>query len=555
MFRRSRLFFVSSFSFVIAGLITACVATPATAQEKNPFVPDKYRFPDEPEDLDLLESDEKRAYREAKNKIKANVDADEDNVENYLQGSGSLGSTNIKEFIEGYVFGNMMALEDSEDLELLNSLSKRRDDFIDDYVDAANPGPRAQLIDQITIPKMREIAEDAKFHPAVRHNAVMIIGRLDTRSGDRAADVLPTPSANAANYLKQLAGDDTKEDYLRVAALAGIQRHLLVRSKPDVYQTLIDIVKKSEDSKDLEYWLKRRAVQCLGLLKEAGPDAEVVSEMRKILKDETARTWLKFDAINTLAQLDFASVTPAQAAGMSYEIAEFAANDFVDTAEQLLETRDHLIWANAIYSDKDLEQEGTNEANKNAQGRGGDTLGFGGMGGGGDAGNDDQGSGGKDDGGGRPADQEDDTPKVELANYHLNSARRRAKIIANRVLTAHRENFASALQGKEKEFASSTLAPALTQLIEDTDVGIINLDEEEDDLGAGIDEPNQEMSNTEIMAKALQDASKVILADLPGAKKAEDAASGKAGEEADATAPAANQNQTGDSEQPPFGGN
>ena len=279
------------------------------------------------------EADKKAIYSRNRN-AKQKVSEDENTVEAILEsGSGSIDDPVVKKLMNGYVFAEMTQF--SEDR--IANLGEMRTEFLKDYLGRqVTGGRRVQFINSVAIPALqkiitgRDLTENANrnYHPAVRLNAVYLLGLLDSQAVDRLANPRkdPIPSATA---LDQLIAIYESEDaakfppYVKVAALAGIQRHVEINGVIPGQITDANLRKiatqatglltaanpegQSESDAQLTYWLKRRSMQMLGLLK----NANALDTILGVMQSDESNRWLKYDALEAIGALDL-SATPAE---------------------------------------------------------------------------------------------------------------------------------------------------------------------------------------------------------------------------------------------------
>jgi hypothetical protein len=186
-----------------------------------------------------------------------------------------------------------------EDLE---QLPKRRFDLFKLYIlTCKNSENHKQLID-LTLAMMQQIVTN-NFHPIVRYNAMIIIGELNEQEAFRvgANPLLPEPYAAALNFMVDRIDDAKTPDPVRVAALIGILRHLEwepFRAKDNPIPagtrgTLITSLVRLAELKTPpagrtaagHEWLRRRAIEALGLASVTTALPNVVDTFEKILKD------------------------------------------------------------------------------------------------------------------------------------------------------------------------------------------------------------------------------------------------------------------------------
>lgn len=162
----------------------------------------------------------------------------------------------------------------------------------------------------LTLDTMQKIV-NGNFHPAVRYNALLVIGRLD---GSRPVIPLtvPQPSSAALEFMVGQLGEAGQNDALRLAAWIGILRHVSL----DRHNGLIDNTAKERirahgvqllgqreppAGRNLEghVWLQRRAIEVLGVL-GADPNKQGLNAIAPYIQDETSFMSLRLTAARSL---------------------------------------------------------------------------------------------------------------------------------------------------------------------------------------------------------------------------------------------------------------
>jgi hypothetical protein len=205
-----------------------------------------------------------------------------------------------------------------EDLE---QLPKRRFDLFKLYIlQVKNSENHKKLVD-LTLAMMQQIVMN-NFHPLVRYNAMLIIGDLNEQEVLRVGGTptLPEPYSAALNFIVERVEDPRTSDPVRVAALIGLVRHLEWEPfrKPEnpipaPTRTLLvnALVKLAEmktppegRSAEGQLWMRRRAVECLGLAGAVTATPNIIAPVEKVLKDNTEPLNLRFVAADALGQMN-----------------------------------------------------------------------------------------------------------------------------------------------------------------------------------------------------------------------------------------------------------
>ena len=334
-----------------------------------------------------------------------------------------------------YINGYMFPLLTQTDELSLSRLGAGREFFLKNFVIGKARDSRARVIENYILPQCKNILAK-NFHPAVRMNAIVMLGLLN--NAEAKSGQAPVLTGSAFPIMKSVLTGDSFPDYLKVGALAGIQRHIEVSNfgasnqvstsnQNEISTYCLAVLKdgqKGQDkwSSDIDYWMKRRSVQILGAIGE--PTPEVLDIMLTILKTEPAEGqrdnfWVRSDALVAMGSFEAAKIASGKIAEVMDGVTGFTAVALRKEADFLTTTVDDLVRSNILFADKDLVADPTRGKKKGgrAAGRG---AGIGGDGGGGGF-------------GGRSTDDEDedDEPTVELPNFQLNASRQRIKIVLN----------------------------------------------------------------------------------------------------------------------------
>ena len=512
----SLLMFGTMFLAIIVSF-TFCSTVDGQQYNSSPVNPDYEMESDAPQLVDgvyePLEESEKRDIRSRNKPARDKISKSEKAVDQILQGSGNLDSPVVNEFFNEYLFAKMTQSSEAN----ISTLGEQRTAFFKDFLSKKTTGgKRAQFIGSVVIPSMQQIInnqaltrdEKKNYHPAVRMNAVYILANLDSQPSDRISKRNPIPSADALKVLMTTFEGADFPANIKVAAMSGIQRHVeidsatgtmdpAIRTKVAAQANSILADKASGQDKweaEINYWLKRRSIQTLGLL----GNAESLDTALNVLKSDEASQWLRLDALQTIGSLNMENVAEEKMASTSLAIADFLAGQLGNEAAQIDKARKKLIDDNMLFQDLDLEKDGTDyesDTNKPDGGRGGMD---GGMGGGlGGA----PGFGG---GGRGPARNAVKLPTVELPNYQINQSRRRIKAIAFTGSSVLTENKGLNSQADEKvaKFVGNVVAE-LNALIEKSNIGLVDANPrrssreperiEEEELAKGITKRLEEM--------------------------------------------------------------
>lgn len=439
-------------------------APPADQPVLSTTINPKYVMPELKDSDDRDTSRQKRLQASAVRKVITNNKATV--IDSLRKGDTSNGPL-LDEFLNGYIFAEMGQNETAT----LSQLGELRRNFIRSYLsDKVPPAARKVVIEQYALPKMVEFM-DGNYHKGVRMNAVVLTGLLNDREGDSRN--VPVPSKAAFSQLSKVFTDAQYPSYLKVGALAGLQRHFTTNRRlatsqisaaelAPIASQCVAIIQDKADGQDtwpesLNYWLKRRSTQVLGAIGDTGPDNANAKAISVNLYNEDNPNLIRFDSLVALSKMKF---DPAMAPEVGTKVIEFVAHFLENEAKNLNHGVDDLITINLLYEDKDLILEGsaTRTADRNAPNAG---MGFG----------DDDGSAG---GGAK----DDDGPSVNLPVYQLNDSRKRVKAVVFTALQFFENDRNEGLvqivaDDKKANFRSAM--EILNRLITESDVGIVDL--------------------------------------------------------------------------------
>jgi hypothetical protein len=392
----------------------------APAYETIPFAAE-FQLPDE-SGLNPNDRDEVEKIKEARKQVEDKRGASLDLAKSAAAGRGNLGA--IDTWINGFVIPQMSQSDDAT----LTRLGDIRQNFYRTFLgDSANGNARNRVI-ELLVPGLKRIAE-GNFHPACRVNAVYFIGRLNSQEGSRGT-AAPVPYADALDYLMGIARTDTNPEYLRVAAMSGIERHASIRGPDPVRpmdagkvvelnELVISLFSQTPSDKlsaEAIHWFKRRGIAVIGFLGAPGDNGRYARALRDIIANRSEKMLVRTDALLAYSRLKF----PDAAAANVSEIAELAGQLVVEAGDaELLYMEEQL---NNIEFVADMF--GLDAASAGDSSRGG--VDKGGGGGGGTSGTGEEGGDG---GGGAGAMGKSDPkrPPEIIPSYHRELVKRRFK--------------------------------------------------------------------------------------------------------------------------------
>jgi hypothetical protein len=200
-------------------------------------------------------------------------------------------------------------------LDNLDKLAAWRQNLRKRYFRDMKPSePVLAYLNEITLASMIKIANDTGFHPAVRHNAMLVIGELNKTEPVAGAAPKPAVPLDAALTAKggllDSAEDATMHPAVRAAALVGILTHAETKLPPGTEATIqtkmVSILKeKPTDTLPSEAlgWLKTRAADVCGTLGTVGAGNAVVTELSNTLNNPKNSVSVRCAAANALGKL------------------------------------------------------------------------------------------------------------------------------------------------------------------------------------------------------------------------------------------------------------
>ncbi len=431
-----------------------------------------------------LSDAEKKSIVDANRGAETAINEDKKAVLKTLESGNGLIDELVKRFFAGYIFAEMT--QTSHDT--ISRLGTMRNEFLSNYLSRKVTGTtRQKFIDEVVMPAMRSIHANGEYHPAVRLNAVYVIGMIDSQAANRTGSLMTIASPAAFAELKQLFTAVDSPAFLKVGALAGLERHVridaivgnqITENEKQKLTTELSAVliggapgQQTWES-EIDYWLKRRSVQILGMM----GSASALEPMLTILKSPDAEIWLQFDAMQAIGRLDLKNVTKPKIKETSIVITQFLVSNLENESQSIRSSLDDLVYSNMLFADTDLELTGTPWGDDKSIMPGGGL-----MGGGADF--EDFGPGAMDfpDPRGRPGIPgiQGETRKIiDLPTYELNSIRRRVKALAfmgRTVLKSDNRGLHTLADAETGTFIDGVVSE-LSRLLERSNVGITNLD-------------------------------------------------------------------------------
>jgi hypothetical protein len=190
------------------------------------------------------------------------------------------------EYFTGYYFPAMT----QPDPDALADLGESRFNLCGNYLWRTGNEQLQQDLTAIAFTAARKIVVDSKYHPAVRYNAVLILGQLDKQyaieTGANRRPPAPLPEATALLTKIIAAAEDRRiPPTLTLGALVGLERHAKYRdalppeSLEAVTAAVLKLVNQEKPIQEMERaafdWLRLRGAGVLAQLGAVGPNNEV----------------------------------------------------------------------------------------------------------------------------------------------------------------------------------------------------------------------------------------------------------------------------------------
>jgi hypothetical protein len=265
-------------------------------------------------------------------------------INDIVQGRRSLDGNEaaMEQWFGGYIFARMTQFDK------LGELDKMRIDFFKrylvnvQYTASRNNVATHDYLVGLTLQKMQEIAE-GNYHPAVRFNAMLTIGRLNSVEAfdpTTGARVVPLPSRQALGYLVNQLQVPNQMDALQLAAWIGILRHttldrhhspqnqIPVEGKDIIRGLATGLIQQQDPppgrSPQGHTWLQRRGIDVLAML-GTDPDAQILSAIEAFAADDNSPMSLRLTAARSLANFKYDAQTTIAAIPAAYTLGSLAA--------------------------------------------------------------------------------------------------------------------------------------------------------------------------------------------------------------------------------------
>lgn len=221
-------------------------------------------------------------------------------------------------------------------------LPDRRKELVKDLqtVFSRSPEVHKQLSD-MTLSFCRNLANPARnFHPAVRYNAMLIIGELN-RKEPTATQSVPDPLPAGLAVLLEELKNPAQIDAVRLAALIGIQRHVQLdlarpaadkmsrEEKSEIYQQMLGMLTMDHPagrSKEGHEWMQRRAIETLVQMGILDDSNAAFAAVEGFLDDPKRGMALRIAAAKALKSIDAKSRATINPTMLAYRLSVLAGD-------------------------------------------------------------------------------------------------------------------------------------------------------------------------------------------------------------------------------------
>ena len=223
----------------------------------------------------------------------------------------------------------------------LGKLAEKRRALLDDLRLARTKQVHDRLLHDLVFYYMKGFVQTQKykFHPAVRVNAMLIIGELNRTEASlqqRYADPLP----EALDFMLAEFQNPAQSDAVRVAAQIGILRHATYdRARPPaqristatrsaIVREMLAVVKAKDPpagrSREGHHWIQQRGIEILAALGAVGPVEEVNRAIEEMVTDQKAPMSLRCTAASALIHVETQQKTSIDPADLALKLGALA---------------------------------------------------------------------------------------------------------------------------------------------------------------------------------------------------------------------------------------
>lgn len=211
-------------------------------------------------------------------------------AETAMRGAAGLGAAekDVDTYLKKVYFAQMTQYTDTA----LAELGPARERIFKQLIPQAGNAATQQYLIDLTFNVARVLARD-NYHPAVRYNAVLMLGDLDQQLGNP-----PVPHAKATAELLELIEQDQFNkipvpESVKLGALVGLERHTRYGIDPALKDRLTKTMLKvmasptpADVDKDVHDWVRSSAALVLANQYKDGPTKEVQAALTALIADK-----------------------------------------------------------------------------------------------------------------------------------------------------------------------------------------------------------------------------------------------------------------------------
>ena len=178
----------------------------------------------------------------------------------------------------------------------------------------------SHIVDQIAIPQMTAFLQE-NYHPAVKYNAMLIIGQLNSQVViTNEGRSVPAPLPAALTYIVDAIKSGTETDAILLASWIGVLRHVrlnrlnqqiagsdVVTIAGEAMKLLNQATPPANRSAGGQVWLQRRAIDVLAMIGQ--DDQKILPKIISIMQDEKAAMSLRLTAARALKYFNYSPST------------------------------------------------------------------------------------------------------------------------------------------------------------------------------------------------------------------------------------------------------
>jgi hypothetical protein len=260
-------------------------------------------------------------------------------VREILRGTVSINDPATRAKFRQYFLSYLFPMMTTE--EGLKTAAQDRQGLLRDLMASRSAEAHREVVD-LSLSALTRIVLDKDYRPAARYNAMYIISSLNDvePSNTGATQTLPEPMRLAFPFiLQQFQKGDTDE--IKVAALLGLARHLEWENYKQPPSTPMQPAQKAAAVKaltelaegkaappgrnpDVHTWMRRRAIEGLGMACLTKADAELAATMERLLKDEAEEMSVRLTAATTMGRMSLQAPAKIDAVATAKELGYLA---------------------------------------------------------------------------------------------------------------------------------------------------------------------------------------------------------------------------------------